>query len=95
VGAPAAVLAATVQLMDVPRTEVVVDLVQRRGRVAHDEAVEAAGQRAVLRARALGLVRLEGVEEGHPVLTRGNNLPASSLYDENWHDKAWRRGRWR
>jgi hypothetical protein len=73
------------------RAHAVADLVRRRRRVPHDEAVRLAGGQAGLSARARGLVRLVGGGR-YAELTPGNNL---SLLDLDWHEKSWRAGRWR
>ena len=69
----------------------VADLVKRRRRVPHDEAVRLAGAPAVLVARSRGLVRLEGAGR-HAELVPGNGLLMS---DPDWHGKSVRTGRWR
>jgi hypothetical protein len=68
----------------------VADLVKRRRRVPHDEAVGLAGPKAVLVARARGLVRLEGFGR-HAELVPGN----VSMFEPGWHGKSLRGGRWR
>jgi hypothetical protein len=55
----------------------VADLVRRRRRVPHAEAVRLAGAKAVLVARSRGLARLEGFGH-HAELVAGNGV---SLFD--------------
>jgi hypothetical protein len=65
----------TVGLSDLgARAHAVADLVRRRRRVPHEEAVRLAGAQAVLVARARGLVRLHGFGR-HAELTPGNGTP--------------------
>jgi hypothetical protein len=69
----------------------VADLVKRRRRVPHDDAVRLAGAHAVLVARARGIVRLEGFGTAAE-LVPGTGIP---LLDSDWHDRSWRADRWR
>jgi hypothetical protein len=57
--------------------QAVADLVKRRRRVPNEEAMRLAGPKAVLVARARGLVRLEGFGR-HAELVPGNGV---SMFD--------------
>jgi len=67
------------------------DFVKRRRRVPHGEAVRMVGQEVVLVARARGLVRVRGFGH-HAELVPGTGI---SMFDEDFHGKSLRAGRWR